>query len=98
MTITIDFTELEAVNLAVELRSAAQAAYTDDRLNCAETLYRLAAKAYAKLGGPKAHARWISCRAMADAIRNEMLAIAAGDKDEADYLGTQNLAAVKEAA
>ena len=98
MTITIDFTELEAVNLAVELRSAAQAAYTDDRLNCAETLYRLAARAYAKLDTSLARARCNSCNAMADAIRNEMLAIAAGDKEEADYLGTQNLNAIKEAA
>jgi hypothetical protein len=96
--ITIDFTVLEAVNLAVELRSAAQAAYTDDRLSCAETLYRLAARAYAKLDTPRARARCNSCNAMADAIRSEMLAIVAGDTAEADYLGTQNLAAVTEAA
>jgi hypothetical protein len=83
--LSFEFTKTQTITIALALKAHACEAYCDERLVIAAVEYGLAAKLffaseYNLLGN--------KCRQLALAIDNEYLARAAGDEEEADYVGT----------
>lgn len=83
--ITLELNRSELLSLTLNTVSNAQEAYADERLNSAAALYHLAAMMWNRLGNDAKACQYAHLR---QAVENEMIALAAGDAEEADYIAS----------